>query len=244
MRPGPNSSIAHIFARFPVRIGHVPRADQPTLAWDTGTWFSPRAAARLPANAMNRRCLDISKSTVDRIWGEIAGYSITVDPQTAQGPIVEKPEINAVKGGRVIDGPIERPRRGMVYERLVDARNEDGSRVLHLRAVVIGSRIVFTYAKWRPYPEWFRGQEFTEPQSTDELLSADEAATVLRFADGIGLEYGELDIVRDRDTRLIYVVDANRNPVRPRGLPLTDEAENAAFEAQAMSFQALIQGWR
>ncbi len=228
MRPGPNSSMAHILARFPVRIGHSPKPGPPTIAWDTGTWFSPAEQRRLPADAVNGRCLDIAKSTVDRIWGEVAGYSITVDPLTTTGDLVEKPDVNGMHAGRVLQGPVQ-PRPGMVYQRLVDAR-VDEQRILQLRAVIIGSQIVFTYAKWRPYPQWFKGTELTEPLPTEDNLSTDEVATLLRFAAAIGLEYGELDILRDQDGR-IYAIDANRTPVRPKGLPL--DAEDAAFEPQA-----------
>ncbi len=240
MRPGPNSSMAHILERMPVRIGHAPNAGEPTFAWDTGTWFSPSAARRLPADAVNGRCLDISKSAVDRIWGEVAGHSITVDPLTHSGSMVEKPDLNGMHAGRVVEGPLESARDGMVYQRLVDSRAEDG-RILQLRTVVIGSRIIFTYAKWRPYPQWFKGTELTEPRTTDELLSTDEVAVLLRFAAAIGLEYGELDILRDRETNLIYVVDANRTPVRPKGLPM--DAEEAAFAPQADAMAKVIRGW-
>lgn len=110
----------------------------------------------------------------------------------------------------------------MVYQRLVDGRLPEGGesdgRILQMRAVIVGSRIILTYAKWRPYPKWFSGTEVTLPRPTDELLSAAEQELLLRFAASIGLEYGELDTLRDRESGLIYVVDANRTPVRPKNL--------------------------
>ncbi len=237
MRPGPNSSVAHILARLEARIGHQPSADKLTLAWDTGTFFSPAAGRRLPVSTINRRCLDISKGTVDRLWAQVAGYSITVDPLATEGPIVVKPELNGTHAGRVVDGPIARRERGVVYERLVDSRTDDG-RILHLRVVVLGGRIILSYAKWRDYPHWFKGVELTLPRTTDELLSAAEQHLALRFAEQIGLDYGELDVLRDRDSGLIYVVDANRTPVRPKGLPV--DMEDEAFGPQAEAFAALI----
>lgn len=237
MRPGPNSSVAHILARLEARIGHQPSADQLTLAWDTGTFFSPAARRCLPAGTINGRCLDISKGTVDRLWAQVAGYSITVDPLATTGPIVVKPELNGTHAGRVVDGPIARRERGVVYQRLVDSRGEDG-RILHLRLVILGGRIVLTYAKWRDYPHWFKGVELTLPHATDELLSAAEQHLTLRFGEQIGLDYGELDVLRDRDSGLIYVVDANRTPSRPKGLPI--ESDDDAFGPQAEAFAALI----
>jgi hypothetical protein len=232
MRPSPNSAMAQIVARLPVRIGHSPRGGALTFAWDTGTHFRASRARLLPADAVNGRCLDISKARVDSTWAQVAGYSISLDPLTTHGPMVEKPDENGRHGGRVVHGPLQRRAPGMVYQRLVDSRTADG-RILQLRVVVMYGRIVFTYGKWRPYPNWFTGTELTLPRPADEFLSQDEQVLILRFAEAMGLEYGELDTLRDQDGR-IYVVDANRTPVRPKGLP--PDQEQAAFETQARAF--------
>ena len=236
MRPEPNASIAYVVSRLGARIGFAPSNTGVTLAWDTGTWFSAKAASLLPRDALNARCLDISKSTVDRIWSEVAGYSIAVDPLTTNGLIVVKPDENGTRGGRVADGPLPNRVPGLVYQRLVDTRV--GDRVLQIRPVILHGRIVLVYEKWRPYPHWFKGPELTVPRTTADFFSDEEAALLLRFADAIGLDYGELDVVRDGDRGPIYVVDANRTPVRPKGLP--DESVDAAFAPQADAFAALI----
>lgn len=53
MRPQSHAPVSVMLARLGVRIGYSPRADQPTIAWDRDTWFSPRHACRLPPNAIN-----------------------------------------------------------------------------------------------------------------------------------------------------------------------------------------------
>lgn len=229
--------MALILPRVDARIGHSPRTDLLTLAWDTGTWFSVRAQRRLPETAINRRCVDISKTTVDDLWARAAGYSISVDPLATPGPIVVKPDLNGKHAGRVVAGPIDRRESGMVYQRLVDGRVPDG-RILQMRVVVVGSRIILTYAKWHPYPKWFSGTEVTLPRPSDELLSAAEQELLLRFAASIGLEYGELDTLRDRDSGLIYVVDANRTPVRPK--KLAEALYDDAFGPQAEALSEIL----
>ena len=163
-----------------------------------------------------------------------------------EGPIVVKPDLNGKQAGRVVEGPIARREPGMVYQRLVDGRLPDerasDGRILQMRAVIIGSRIILTYAKWRQYPKWFSGTEITLPLPTDELLSRAEQELLLRFAASIGLEYGELDTLRDRESGLIYVVDANRTPAQP--LRLAANLYDAAFEPQAEAFSALLQAFR
>lgn len=239
--------MALILPRVGARIGHSPRTDQLTLAWDTGTWFSPRASRRLPETAINLRCLDISKTTVDALWAKAAGYSISIDPLVAEGPFVVKPDLNGKHAGRIVEGPLARREPGMVYQRLVDGRPPDGrasggrasdSRILQMRVVIVGSRIILTYGKWRPYPKWFSGTEITLPRPSDEFLSAAEQELLLRFAASIGLEYGELDTLRDRESGLIYVVDANRTPVRPRGL--AENLYDDAFGPQADALSDIL----
>ena len=151
MRPQPIAPIFEIMDRLGLRVGFTPRDDQPTIAWETGTWFAPGAARRLPANAINARCLDVSKSLVADTWARVAGYPLAVDPLATHGPLVEKPQENARHGGRIVLGPLARRRPGYVYERLVDCR-VDGQ-IRQLRVVVMGPRLCLAYEKWRPEPE-------------------------------------------------------------------------------------------
>lgn len=51
--------------------------------------------------------------------------------------------------------------------------------------------------------------------SPADIFSAAELAQLLDFGARIGLEYGELDVLRDRDSGRIYVVDVNRTPYGP-----------------------------
>src|SRR5690349_15766467 len=140
MRPQPIAPISDVVRVLGLRIGATPRSDQATIAWDGDTWFSRRAAGRLPENAINKRCLDISKSRVHDDWQRVAGRSARVDPLTFHGRMVVKPEENGRHGGRVVDGPIAARQKGMVYERLIDARA--GGYLTQTRAVLIGYTLV------------------------------------------------------------------------------------------------------
>jgi hypothetical protein len=240
MRLEPTAALAHVAVRLGWRVAHGPDAKADlTVAWDRGTWLAPEHVARLPSDAINIGCVDISKSTVDRLWSEICGYSITVDPLTTTGPLVIKPEINAVRGGRVVEGPLRERRPGFVYQRLVDSRA--GDRILATRAVIIDGRIVHAYEKWRWYPGWFSHDEKSRP-APPSIYSEDEQAQLLRFAQRIGLDYGELDVLRENGTARIFVVDANRTPVRPSQLPM--ESYDEVFGPQAAAWQALLDGRR
>lgn len=239
MRPQPVMPLYRIMERLGLRVGFSPRADQPTIAWETGTWLTPRQAAPLPANAINLRCRDISKSRVAEVWGQVAGYPLALDPLTTTGPLVEKPEENARHGGRILTGPLARRRNGYSYQRLVDCRID--GQIHQLRIVVTGPHLALAYEKWRPEPEWFSGTRISIPHAPDELFSADEQALLLRFAAAMSLEYGELDVLRDEPTGLIYVVDANRTPTRPISLP--EEVHDSVYNTQAKAFRELLAPW-
>ena len=236
MRLEPTAALAHVLPRLGVRIAPFPGQADLTVAWHTGTWIDKRDIDRLPDGALNRRCSDISKGTVDELWAQAAGYSIAVDPTTWHGKLVVKPQANAVRGGRIIDGPLPAPRTDCVYERLVDSRKDE--RIRSSRAMVAAGEILLAYDRWRPYPHWFSGPEETTPAPAADLYSADEQAALVRFAQLIGLEFGEIDVVRDNDSNLIYGIDANRTPVRPRSLP--PEYDDAVFGPMSDAFAQVL----
>jgi hypothetical protein len=240
MRLGPTAGLAHALPRLGARIARFGAPAALTVAWETGTWLPPRAAHRLPPGAINRRCSDISKTTVDRLWAEAAGYSISLDPLAWDGPLVVKPDVNGVRGGRIVTGPLAARRPRFVYQHLVDCR-VDG-RVHTLRPVVFDGRLLVVYEKWRAAADWFSGREEVAVRRPDDVLSAAEQVQLLRFAEALGLDYGELDVLRDSASGLIYTVDANRTPIRPRGLQESDE--DAAFGplAEALAGRIARQG--
>jgi hypothetical protein len=235
MRLEPTAALAHVARRLGWRIVGIDDAPDLAVAWDRGTLLRPADAARLPADAINARCTDISKSTVDRVWAEVAGYSIAVDPLTTRGPLVVKPEQNGVRGGRVVKGPLPRRQPGFVYQRLIDTRS--GERILATRAVIIDGRIVHAYEKWRLYPGWFSRDEKSAPAAAS-IYNPDEQALLLEFAERIALDYGEVDVLRENGTGRIFVVDANRTPVRPSQLP--PERSDEVFGPQAAAWQQLL----
>jgi len=238
-RPQPIAPIYQIMTRLGLRAGFAPRPEQPSIAWETQTYLTPSQVARLPENAINRLCTDISKTRVATLWEETAGYPFVVDPLTTTGQFVAKPEKNAVHGGQIITGPIARRREGWTYQKLVDCRID--GQIHQMRAVVAASSVAMAYEKWRPEPEWFSGTRISVPRTADELFSKAEQELLLRFSAAIDMQYGELDILRDEPTGLLYVVDANRTPTRPIKLPEKEWAR--VYDAQAEGFRALLAPW-
>lgn len=219
MLPEPRMQVSWMLRALRMRIGATPKPGELTFAWETGTWFNERALSRLPSDAINGRCIDVSKSRVDSVWEAVSGYSIAVDPTSWSELLVEKPEENGTHDGRLRRGPIPR-RTGFVYQRLVDTR-VDG--VIHsTRPVIIGGSIPIVLAFTREGPNWFYGTNYCRATTAADAYSAREREQLLAFAAAIGMEFGELDVFRDHHSGLIYVIDANRTSFGPSHLPLGD----------------------
>ena len=235
MRPEPRMQISWLLRALRVRIGFELDDRWPTIAWDTGTWFDEKAARRLPAESINGRCLDVSKSRVDALWAGAAGYSATVDPLTTPDLFVAKPEENGAHDGRLVQGPIT-PRPGFVYQRLIDTRTD--GRIHSTRPVIIGGSIAVVLEFTREGPNWFYGTNYCRATTADDVYSTGEQANLVAFAAAIGMDFGELDVFRDRHSSLIYVLDANRTSFRPSHLPPADF--KLVYQAMVPAMDALI----
>jgi hypothetical protein len=194
------------------RIGKGIREGSPTIAWDTGTWFDENKRRRLPAGSINGRCLDTSKSHVDRLWAEVSGYSIEVDPTTYPGLMLIKSEINGAHDGQIVKGPSHH-RRGRVHQRFIET-GTDG-RATGSRPVIIGGEMPVVLDFWRPDQYSFHGPFHCTVKRPGDLFSEAEQKQLLTFAERIGLELGEFDVVRDKESGLIYVIDVNRTSFMP-----------------------------
>jgi hypothetical protein len=151
----------------------------------------------------------------------MSGYSIAVDPLLTSGPLVEKSEENAVHDWHVVTGPLRRRKPGMVYQHLVDATV--GDLYMQSRPVIMRGQIPLHYEVHFPRQHW-RADARMFPRDVAEVHSAAEIALILAFATAIGLEYGELDVLRETATGRLFVIDANPAPVRPHHIEPVDEA--------------------
>jgi hypothetical protein len=182
---------------------------------DTTETAHPHPAVKPGARLVNFNCHDVSKSHVAALFEQAAGYSLTVDPKTFTGRMVEKSEINAAHDGRVIDGSLAEPIVGKTYQRLID--NEiDGGLVEDLRCCLVGGTPTVVFRKRRPIARRF--DNMNTDVRLDELrncFSADEVVVIERFAAAMGLDWGGVDVLRDRSSGQIFIVDANKTDMGP-----------------------------
>ena len=206
---------------------------------------------RLPALSsaalvVNARCSDISKSLVGKIHSEVFGYQAEVDPLRHAGSMVAKSNENGTHSGEIVRGPLARVKAGWVYQRLIDNTPEalgipsaDTGRAVDLRVPVFGSVWQHAYIKYRRLSSRFGNvNDKVEFVKTDTLFTQSEVERLNEFCSRIGLDYGELDVVRDSGSKQIFVLDVNKTPLGPpNGLSKTDtEIALRAYKRSFLNF--------
>lgn len=241
VRPRPWYLVWAAAAWSGARIARSPdRADAAMYFEDSARGAAPNSG---PALRFNYGCTDVTKSHVAKVFEETFGYPLAVDPETASGPVVEKGEANGVHDGRIVQAPCP-ALPGKTYQRLIDNASTllGDDHVDDLRTPCVGGRPVLVFIKRRP-----RGQRFANHNSSVSLKSVEavfspqEVETISRFCAAMHLDWGGLDILRDRASGRLYVVDVNKTDMGPPiALPLADKL--AATRLLADAFRTLIAG--
>ncbi len=196
---------------------------------------NPAPASKLGAVLMNFACEDVSKTRVAKAFEEAFGYSLAVDPAVHVGPMVEKGEANGAHDGRVVTGPMA-GLQGKSYQRLIDNRTADDQRVEDLRTPMVAGRPVVVFRKQREVTRRFANANAAVTMTTPQtVFSQDEQACLSAFAQRLGLDWGGLDVLRDRAEGRLYIVDANKTDMGPpTALPLAQKMHAARLLAQAL----------
>ena len=227
---------ARVTRRDKIALWYAPELPRPWYLMRGAALWAGMAVARTPAEAaasfyfddvtageapmirlhrhVNHHCTDVSKSHVARVFEEVFGYPLLVDPHTAIGQIVEKSEKNGVHDGRIVIAPVT-PRSDCCYQRLVDTSDEKG--VCHdLRTPCVGGEPVVVWRKLKPGNGRFSINNTRAVLETPgDVYSPAELALIRRFTARMGLDWGGLDILRDRHDGRIYIVDVNKTDLGP-----------------------------
>jgi len=192
--------------------------------------------------ALNAVVTDISKEKVDAVHQEVFGYCTKIDPLQYQGKAVAKSDVNAKHDGRIIDCPIakEDVEEGKIYQLLIDNQHDDAF-VVDMRVPYIDGLLNFAYLKYRKLEVRFTNQSHkVEMVDLASLLSEAEQAQVARFCQAMELNFGELDVLRNKADGKIYVVDVNKTPYGPpAGISKEEGAKAVACLTEAVQKRLL-----
>lgn len=233
------------YAIWPVcQLADVKIVDDPAQA-DLHFYFEDREFLTAPRPspsakpAFNIGCHDIRKSVVTRVFDEIFGYSLSVDPRAHRGRAVEKSELNGKHDGRIIECPIAEPARDRVYQRLID-NTFDGGDYIDIRTPLVGGKIPFVYLKRRKQELRFSNENHrVDIADTDAVLSREEQDRIADYARAMSLDFGGLDVLRNREDGRIYIVDVNKTDMGPPSA-LSGAGKLAAMRGLADAFAELV----
>lgn len=169
---------------------------------------------RSDAVLVNFHCNDISKTRIADVFADASGYDLAADPRNYEGAMVEKSELNGAHDGRIIVGPME-PIEGKTYQRLID--NEiPGGMVEDLRTCIVAGEPIIVYRKRRLLERRFMNEnKQVILDKIDNVYSQEELEIIRRFVAGINLDWGGIDVLRDKATGKIHIVDANKTDMGP-----------------------------
>jgi hypothetical protein len=121
--------------------------------------------------------------------------------------------LNAKHDGTILDYP-EKPEKGYVYQKIIN--NYVGNLVLDYRVPYVFGEMPFVYLKYRPVNNRFSNtNSFVNIEHTNKIFSESELKKINKFCVLMGLEFGELDILRDNLSQKIYILDVNNTPSGP-----------------------------
>ena len=194
--------------RLPLNKGRGESADI-VIRFEDTTYSSYDLSITARRHDLNARCRDISKDHVGCVFAAVFGYDLSIDPTTFFGPAVAKSKVNATHDGRIIQCPIDDADPATEYQKVV--RNYRAQHIVDLRTVVVGRQIPVVYEKLRPTDTRFlSANSHVRIRNADELFSVPEQTLILSFCNIIGLDIGELDVLRDTVDGRLYIVDVNK----------------------------------
>ncbi len=209
------------------------------LIWNAAAWIGARSTARVQdadaifyfedstwgdgvadtgaLRCINGNCTDVSKSRVAEAFEHVFGRPLALDPAAHVGPAVDKGEANGVHDGRIVQCPTARE-DGRVYQRVVETGDDEY--VEDLRTPCVNGVPVTVFVKRRPRDDRFANYN-TSVSLADpaDVFSARELEMISAFAREMRLDWGGLDILRERGTGDLYIVDVNKTDMPPLALP-------------------------
>ena len=160
--------------------------------------------------------LKILKEIDSDNFKEVFGYSLIVSPLEDNYLIIEKSEENAKHDGRIILSPISSHLidQSKVYQKVINNIYNDFA--IDYRVVWVKDEIVLTYVKYALKKDRFKSKTvYSKIEAVTKLFSKLEIKLIKSFCRNFQLDFGELDILRDRQTKKIYIVDVNKTAWGP-----------------------------
>ena len=153
---------------------------------------------------INLRCNDVSKSNVTKIYQEVFKNTLEINPEKYTGrAVAKKDEGQGDKSGKIVNCPCKNE-RGWHYQKLL--QDIHTGRIQEYRVFIVG-RIVAVNKKIKKIGNRFHTiVEKNEYKQINDVFTDNEVKKINEFCEKIGVEYAELDLLRDKE---LYIIDVN-----------------------------------
>ncbi len=175
--------------------------------------------------SINASIADISKSHVGKVFKDVFGYSVDIDPLVHVGEAVQKSDDNATHDGKIVICPLRKDElvSGCVYQKLIDGRLSS-ARSEEMRIAFVGGEIPILTYKYKDMDKRFTTTYArVDVRTPSDVLSAAEIETLIKFSAAMGLDFGAIDVLRDKHDGRIYVIDVNKTCMPVLTLPIRDQ---------------------
>jgi len=191
--------------------------------YDVGIYWDPRMdinkqTPKLKQNGkkiklINLFLVDTAKGFVAESFEQHFGYGYKVDPLTFNGYCISKHNGNGTKSCFFLKCPIEANDifKDHSYQQIIDYTDKkDPDTLYELRIPIVGGIIPCVLFKTRN-----RGLRFTSKNRSIQIVSPlkylteQECHKIITYCRYIGLELGEIDVLRSHEDGKIYIIDVN-----------------------------------
>jgi hypothetical protein len=216
---GPWYTLPLALAGTGIRLTHNIQTADAVMIFDDRT-VSDVDVPETCVKMLNARAIDISKAHVGRVFEQVFGYPITLDPLTHHGPMVQKSDMNGVHDGQIVDGPLAAPLPDCIYQHPVESFVRVGV-TEDLRCACVGGDVVQVFRKEKETTARFKASYLeTVLRDPVETFSEDELALIAEFCAVIGLDFGSMDVLRDyAEGGRLYIVDVNKTCMPVLSMP-------------------------
>lgn len=186
---------------------------------------------------INARIDDNSKTRVAEVFRNVFGYDLEIDPTIHEGLAIRKSDSNGTHDGIVINCPIPKSDviKGQCYQKLVDS-TFNGQTSEDLRVAHALGELALVYHKHKPLNDRFGTHYLSvDVREPAAIFSPQEINNIKMFCDAMHLDFGAIDIMRDKHDGRIYIVDVNKTCMPVLCLKLKEQIACQQIIADALN---------
>lgn len=207
------------------------------IFWENRTFRNRREKLKMlkGIKIINFHCTDVSKEKVEEVFEQVFGYSLRATPDSA-GTLLRKSNFNGMHDGKIIHGPVEDKKEGFVYEKLLN--NQVAPDLFQdLRIGYFNGIIPLVSPRFHARKDRFGKIINATVEKVEDYLSDREVKLIEKFCKRLGFEYGDLDLIRNKDDQRLYIVDANPTPTVPSSSSMEPELRRLMIRKWSEGFK-------